>query len=83
MTFSLPNATFNAARPTRRNGTPVRVVPAPAPKTFALEVAWEETDVEPTALPVRINSVAGEPLHFVTKILRLTVPLELRLDPAL
>lgn len=83
MTFSLPNTAFKAARPKRQSDTLVRVVPAPAPKTFALEVEWEETDVEPTALPVRINSIAGEPLHFVTKILRLTVPLELRLDPTL
>lgn len=83
MTFSLPKLALKATRPKPQSNTRVRVVPAPAPKTFALEVEWEETDAEPTALPVRINSVADEPLHFVTKILRLTVPLELRLDPTL
>lgn len=83
MTFSLPIPTYKAARPKPRSDTPVRVVPAPAVKTFALEVEWEETDVEPITLPVRINSITDEPSRFVTKILRLTVPLDLRLDPTL
>lgn len=83
MTFSLPISTHKAARPQPQNDTPVRVVPAPALKTFVMEVEWEETDAEPIILPVQINSVADKPSSLITKILRRTLPLEFRLDPTL
>ncbi|MGC3959304.1 MAG: hypothetical protein QM813_15590 [Verrucomicrobiota bacterium] len=83
MTFSLAIPTCKATRPTPRSDTPVRVVPAPAPKTFVLDVEWEETNTEPITLPVHVKPATGEPPSFATRILRLTVPLELRLDPTL
>lgn len=83
MTFSLPIATRRVTHSTPRNNTPVRVVPAPVLKSFTLEVEWEETNNEPMALPVRVNPPSSRPSSFVTRILRCTTPLELRLDPTL
>lgn len=81
MTFSLPIPTFKGTRPTPQRGSLVRVVPEP--KTFVMKVAWEETVAKPLALSVRRKSSSQRIANPAARILRLTVPLELRLDPTL
>lgn len=81
MTISIPIARLKAARPAPRHGPLVRVVPEP--KSFVLAVKWEECAAQPTALPIHCKPAPNQPPRLVEKILRLTLPLELRLDPAL
>lgn len=81
MKFSLPISIFKATRPTLRHATPARVVPEP--KTFALEIKWEESVAAPIPLPVRINPFAPDSHGLVPRILRLTAPLESELEPML
>lgn len=81
MTLSLPIPSIKVVRRQPKVTALIRIVPEP--KTFTLPVTWEETTGQPVTIPMllapslRESSVPGKSLT------RLTIPLELRLDPTL
>lgn len=81
MNISLPTPGFKVVRRQAKATVPIRIVPEP--KTFVLPVTWEETVKQPIAVPVCVNSQPHGLSSPVESVIRLTIPLELRLEATL
>lgn len=81
MTISVPISTFKIVRQQPKVATHIRIVPHP--NICTLPVTWEETAEQPVLVSVPAKSQFRKFPRMAEAVIRVRMPLELRLDPTL